>query len=128
MPIIQVKLGQNLCTQGGLLSQPVTVKTAFNAPREDLNPGEMLCASLGACMLTMVGFMASKRGEDAVGTEVRIAPEFDEKHTQITAMEISFLFPSHFTAAQKEFYSRAAQTCPVHNSLRADIAYTIHIK
>lgn len=128
MSVIKMQLGQNLCTQGGISGQPVTVKTAFNAPREDLNPGELLCASLGACMLTMVGFTASKKGEDAAGTEVSISPEFNEKHTRIDALEITFLFPSHFTAAQKEFYSRVAQSCPVHNSLRTDIAYTIHIK
>jgi uncharacterized OsmC-like protein len=126
MSVIKIQLGQNLCTQGGLANQPIAVKTAFNAPREELNPGELLCASLGSCMLTMVGFMASKRGEDAVGTEVSILPEFDEKHTRIEALELTFSFPSHFTAAQKEFYSRVAQTCPVHNSLRTDIAYTVH--
>ena len=32
------------------------------------------------------------------------------------------------TDEQKKFYARAAQSCPVHNSLREDITYTVEIK
>ncbi len=102
--------------------------TAFNNPREDVNPGEMLAASLGACMLTMVGFMAEKHGENAEGTVVEVRPQFDDKHSRMTGFDITFVFPTHFNQAQKEKYAKLAQGCPVHNSLREDMQYRVTVK
>ena len=101
--------------------------TAFNDPREDVNPGEMLASSLGACMLTMVGFMAAKHNENAQGTSVEIHPQFDANHSRIVGFDITFIFPSSFTQAQKEKYAKLAQSCPVHNSLREDMVYNITV-
>ena len=103
------------------------LRTAFNNPREDVNPGEMLAASLGACMMTMVGFMAAKHGDNAQGTVVEVHPQFDEKHTRIAGFELAFHFPAHFTQADKEKYAKLAQGCPVHNSLREDMTYKVTI-
>ena len=105
-----------------------TIPSAFGEARTHLNPAEMLACSLGACMMTMVGYMAAKRGENAEGSSVEVEPLFDERHTRITEMVLSFTFPAAFTPEQKAFYARTAQGCPVHNSLREDIVYTTHIK
>ena len=93
-----------------------------------VNPGEMLCASLGACMMTMVGFMAAKHGDKAEGTAIEVHPHFDDKHSRITGFELVFHFPAHFTPEQKEKYAKLAQGCPVHNSLREDMQYTVTVK
>ena len=127
MAVMTTTLEENLVTVGGAASrQPV--RTAYNEPRTDMNPGELLCASLGACMMTMVGFLASRRNENVTGTRVEVEPSFDEKHSRITALTITFLFPEHLTQTQKDFYAKAAQGCPVHNSLREDIAHKVIVK
>ena len=123
---MKVTLGQNLqttCAPDG--KKPL--HTAFNNPREDVNPGEMLAASLGACMMTMVGFMAAKHGDNAEGTTVEVYPHFDDKHTRVTGFDLAFHFPAHFTLEQKEKYAKLAQGCPVHNSLREDMQYTVKV-
>lgn len=125
--MITTTLHENLQTTS-VLDGKKPLATAFNNPREDVNPGEMLAASLGACMLTMIGFMAGKQGDHAEGTAVEIHPQFDEKHSRITGFELTFVFPATFTPAQKEKYARLAQGCPVHNSLREDMKYHITIK
>ncbi len=125
--MIQVTLEQNLQTTS-VLDGKKPLHTAFNNPREDVNPGEMLAASLGACMLTMVGFMATKNGDNAQGTQVEITPQFDEKHSRITGFGIRFIFPANFTAEQKQKYAQLAQKCPVHNSLREDITYQVNVQ
>ena len=125
--MIKTTLGKNLTTISELADKK-PLHTAFMNPREDVNPGEMLAASLGACMLTMVGYMASKRGDQAEGTSLEIQTEFDDKHTRIIGFNLTVIFPPHFTPEQKEIYARAAQTCPVHNSLREDIKYTVTIR
>ena len=104
------------------------LRTAFNDPRTDVNPGEMLAGALGACMLTMVGFMAGKNGDKAEGTTVEVTPRFDEKHSRITGFGLVFTFPAGFTDEQKNKYARLAEKCPVHNSLREDMQYTITVK
>ena len=124
---MKVTLDKNLTTSA-VLEGHTPVKTAFANPRQDMNPGELLTASLGACMLTMVGYMASKRGDDVQGTTADITTKFDDKHPRIVAFDIVLNFPDSFTQEQKDTYARAAQTCPVHNSLREDIKYTITVK
>ena len=104
------------------------LRSAYMEPREEMQPGEILASALGACMLTMVGFIASKRGENVTGTELAVEPAFDEVHTRVVRMDLTFSFPASLTAEQKEFYAKAAQSCPVHNSLREDSTYTTHIK
>lgn len=124
---MKVTLGQNLQTTC-VLDGKTPLHTAFNNPRQDVNPGEMLAASLGACMMTMVGFMAAKHGEDAQGTFVEVSPQFDEKHSRMTGFGLVFHFPAHFSPEQKEKYAKLAQGCPVHNSLREDMTYTVTVK
>ena len=124
--MIKTTLAKNLQTTS-VLEVKKPLHTAFNNPREDVNPGEMLAASLGACMMTMVGYMADKHGEDASGTSVEIHPQFDANHTRIVGFDITFVFPSTFTPDQKEKYAKLAQGCPVHNSLREDMVYNITV-
>ena len=125
---IKTVLEANLQTKSVLEGKKGEVRSAYLDPREDMNPGEMLAAALGACMLTMVGFMASKRGDDVTGTELLVEPGFDEKHSRVVKMGLTFVFPAALTDEQKQTYARAAQSCPVHNSLREDITYTVTVK
>ena len=127
MAIMTTKLEANLVTVGGAQGRQA-VRTEYNEPRENMNPGELLAASLGACMMTMVGFLASRRGENVMGTTVDVEPSFDEKHSRITAFTVTFHFPEQLTQTQKDFYAKAAQGCPVHNSLREDIVYKVVVK
>lgn len=128
MANINVVLNDNLCTTCQLDGHSGSIRTAYNTPREDMNPGELLAAALGACMLTMVGFLATRRGENVAGTTAQITPTFDEKHSRVTAFTVTFTFPAHLTQIQKDFYANAAQSCPVHNSLKEDITYNVIVK
>ncbi len=125
---IKTVLGENLQTKSVVEGKNGEVRSAYFEPREEMQPGELLAAALGACMLTMVGFMASKRGENVAGTELEVIPQFDEKHSRVLKIALAFSFPAALTDEQKKFYARAAQSCPVHNSLREDITYTVEIK
>lgn len=121
-------LADNLHTTSLTEGVSTPVDTQFLTPREHMNPGEVLAAALGACTLTMVGYAASKRGDNAAGTKLTLDPVFDDKHTRIVKIGLEFDFPSTFTPEQKKFYVNVAKTCPVHNSLREDIEYTVTVK
>ena len=128
MAEIKLKLEENLNTCGHLEGKNAVVKTAYNEPRADMNPGELLANALGACMLTMIGFLAARRGEQVVGTELSVVPGFDEKHSRIVSFALTFHFPDSLSQAQKDFYAKAAESCPVHNTLKEDITYKITVK
>ncbi len=128
MAKIKTRLEKNLETVGVLENSAAHVKTAYIDPRSEMNPGELLCAALGACMMTKMGFVASKRGEDVSGAEVTVEPTFDDKHTRVIGMKIEFSFPETFKNEHKAFYAQAAQECPVHNSLKEDIAFNVSVK
>lgn len=121
-------LSDNLHTQSLTEGVKTPVLTEYNAPREHMNPGEVLACALGACTLTMVGFAASKRGDNAAGTQLELDPAFDEKHTRIVKIDLTFTFPASFSEEQKQFYVNVAKACPVHNSLREDIEYAVTVK
>ena len=128
MAEIKLKLEANLQTTGTLNGKEAVIKTAFNEPRQTMNPGELLANALGACMLTMIGFLATKRGEYVEGTELTVVPGFDEKHSRIISFALTFCFPEQLSQIQKDFYAKAAESCPVHNSLKEDITYKITVK
>lgn len=128
MAELKLKLEDNLTTSGRLEGKTALIKTSFNEPREEMNPGELLADALGACMLTMIGFLAARRGEQVVGTELSVVPGFDEKHSRIVSFALTFHFPDSLSQAQKDFYAKAAESCPVHNTLKEDITYKITVK
>ena len=128
MAEITLQLEGNLQTVGKLAGKNTIIKTAFNEPREEMNPGELLANALGACMLTMIGFLSSRRGERLEGTRLTVVPGFDEKHSRITSFVLTFCVPEGLSQAQKDFYAKAAESCPVHNTLKEDISYKIVIK
>ena len=128
MAEIKLRLDENLTTYGRVEGKAALIKTAFNEPREEMNPGELVANALGACMLTMMGFLAARRGEKVEGTELTVVPGFDAKHTRITSFALTFQFPPSLTQAQKDFYAKAAEGCPVHNSLKEDISYKVVVK
>ena len=80
-------LSDNLHTTSLTEGVSTPVDTQFLTPREHMNPGEVLAAALGACTLTMVGYAASKRGDNAAGTKLTLDPVFDDKHTRVVKME-----------------------------------------
>ena len=128
MAELKLKLEDNLTTSGRLEGKTALIKTSFNEPREEMNPGELLADALGACMLTMIGFLAARRGEQVAGTELSVVPGFDEKHSRIVSFALTFHFPDSLSQAQKDFYAKAAESCPVHNTLKEDITYKITVK
>ncbi len=121
-------LADNLHTSSITEGVSTPIATEYMTPRANMNPGEVLAAALGACTLTMVGYAASKRGDNAAGTQLVLDPVFDDKHSRIVKIALEFTFPAAFTPEQKNFYVNVAKTCPVHNSLREDIEYTVTVK
>lgn len=128
MPKITTTLFDNLKTETVTEGKPGNIGTQFLDPTDLLKPGDVLASALGACMMTMVGAVAAKRKEDLSGSRLELEPEYDPAHSRVTGFKLAFTFPDGLTPETKQFYAKAAQTCPVHNSLKEDMVYSVTFK
>lgn len=128
MPKITTTLSAGLKTESVCENVTPHILTQYADPTTLHKPGDVLASALGSCMMTMVGAVAAARKQDLSGSRVEVELEFDDKHTRVTGLKLAFSFPVSLSAQDKEFYAKTAQTCPVHNSLRQDLAHTVTIR
>lgn len=90
------------------------------------SPTDLTCASLNACMMTLMGIVAAREGIDLTGLTSKITKTMNPAPRKIAAIEIVFHHSGLVaTKEQKEKLVRAARTCPVALSLASEIVQTI---
>jgi len=94
---------------------------------EAFSPTDLLSASLGSCMLTIIGIAAREHGFSIDGTEIETTKIMAENPRRVQEIKIEFTFPSGagYTDKQKALIERSARTCPVHQSLHPDLVKTL---
>lgn len=93
-----------------------------DAELDGFSPVELCATSLAACATTMIGLFASKHNLDVTGMKVRVNKEMVTGPYRFGKIEIVFDMPDRdYTAKDKVQIERAANSCPVHSSFRADI-------
>ncbi len=89
---------------------------------ESFSPTDLAASSLGACMLTIMGIAARKRGIDLGDTRVNVRKIMTaEPPRRIQTIEIEFIIPLPADHPQKDLLESAAKSCPVHLSLHPDV-------
>ncbi|MFN7961252.1 MAG: OsmC family protein [Thermoanaerobaculia bacterium] len=86
------------------------------------SPTDMVAASLGACMATLMGIVAQREGLDLEGTHFRVEKHMTaEPPRRIARLVTVFHLPARLGADDRLRLERAALTCPVHRSLLPEI-------
>lgn len=89
---------------------------------EAFSPTDLLAASLGSCMLTLIGISAKNHGFSIDGTKVSITKIMAANPRRVSAIEVILDFPQIlYEANTKNIIEKAALTCPVALSLHPDI-------
>lgn len=89
---------------------------------EAFSPTDLLAASLGSCMLTVMGIVAQRHDWKLDGARARV-----EKHMvaqpqrRVGRLVVRFAMPDGLPEQSRAVLERAARTCPVHQSLRPDV-------
>ena len=91
------------------------------------SPTDLLASAFASCVLTIMGKMAARTGDDLTGTSVEIDKVMADHPRRVGEFVLDITFPAHFTKEMKERYAAAANACPVHQTLRTDIKTTVHI-
>lgn len=94
---------------------------------ESFSPTDLVATALGGCVLTILGIQAQKHELDLSGTRVEV-----EKHMaaaplrRIAKLPVNVYLSIPLEERYRTLFERAAETCPVHQSLREDIERPIH--
>jgi uncharacterized OsmC-like protein len=89
------------------------------------SPTDLLAASLGACMLTIMGIIAAREGIDLTGATFRLEKHMQADPRRVGAIPVTFEMPAGLSPAQRKKLERGALACPVHKSLAPEVEKTI---
>jgi putative redox protein len=88
-------------------------------------PTRLLAASLASCTAITVEMYAARKGWELGAVEVEVDMSYDEKGTPRT-FEVALRVPEKLDQAQQDRVLEIAGKCPVHRTLAAETAVSIH--
>jgi putative redox protein len=93
---------------------------------EAFSPTDLMSASLGSCMLTIMGIAAKEHGIDINGSTCSITKIMASEPRRVSEIQIHFNFPAiNYSDKQKLILERAAKNCPVAKSLHPDLVQMV---
>lgn len=95
---------------------------------ESFSPTDLVATALGTCMTTIMGIVAERNGISLAGTKVHVVKEMIQQPARrIGALKVSIRIPSgsELSAADRKKLEAAALACPVHQSIRPEVAMPI---
>lgn len=128
--IVSTYLGDG---QTELLHGPTGQKIRTDLPPDNggkgrlFSPTDLLASAFASCVLTIMGKMAERAGDDLTGASVEIDKVMAANPRRVGEFILTITFPAHFTEEQKRRYAGAVNACPVHQTLRQDVKTTVHI-
>ena len=98
-----------------------------NGKGEAFSPTDLMAASLGSCMLTVMGIAARTHQIDMEGATIGITKLMASNPRKVSEIIIEFKIQGkNYSDKEKIILEKAALTCPVAKSLNPDIKQTIH--
>lgn len=91
----------------------------FNGLAEYPSPGAMLAATLASCTVSLLSVIAAKKEVDLTG--IRIQAHAVETDQGVAQIALKIIMPLSGDHPLRSVLEKAAHTCPVRRSLRADL-------
>jgi len=92
---------------------------------ESFSPTDLLAASLGSCMITVVGIAARTQGFEGRlrGTRIDIKKVMKSDPRRVGEIVVEIYFPvnSNFNEKEQKIIENTARNCPVAKSLHPDL-------
>jgi uncharacterized OsmC-like protein len=86
------------------------------------SPTDLFCASLVACMLSMIGIEAAKDATDLGGTHFTLEKLMSpEPPRRVAEVRIDLHMPSHLNEAHRRRFELVSKACPVSRSIHPDV-------
>ncbi|MCP4137025.1 MAG: OsmC family protein [bacterium] len=95
---------------------------------EFFSPTDLLAASLGSCMLTIMGKVAERNGIDFSGASVSVEKHMTDKPRRVQKLVVGFSLSWEYSENDRRKIEAAAKTCPVAHSIHPDIEVDISFR
>jgi putative redox protein len=96
---------------------------------EAFSPTDLLCTSLAACMMTIMGITAREKEIPLEKMHVAIEKVMASDPRRVTAIRLAFdIQADTYSDKQLAILKNAAMTCPVAKSIHPDIHIELHWK
>jgi len=115
--VVHLKSGTHLITDA---------PTDNHGRGESFSPTDLLSASLGSCMATIMEISGKEHGFSIEGTEILITKIMSENPRKVAEIIVELNFPPmQYSEKAKKFIEYASKNCPVALSLHQDVKQTI---
>lgn len=114
-----------------LVHEPSGAMVATDAPvdnngkGEAFSPTDLVGAALAACMSTIMGIVAARKGIALEGMKVEVAKHMSSDPRRIGKLEVVINVPLPADHPDRQMLENAALACPVKQSLHPDIEIPI---
>ncbi len=93
---------------------------------EAFSPTDLLCSSLGSCMMTLMGIAAATHQIYFEAAQAKITKIMVSNPRKVGEIIIEMKMPDHnYSDKEKAILERSALTCPVYLSLHEDVKKTV---
>lgn len=89
---------------------------------EKFSPTDLLCVSLGTCVITTMGIKAADMNVNLEGTKLEVTKEMVSDPRRVGRVIIKVVLPQlEISEKDKLILQRTGDNCPVHKSLHPDL-------
>ncbi|MDC6478581.1 OsmC family protein [Flavobacteriaceae bacterium] len=92
---------------------------------EAFSPTDLVATALASCLITIMGIKARALEVDIEGTKAEVKKIMGTNPRRIVEIKITVSLPNAFDAKTQKILEKAALTCPVANSLHAELKQDI---
>jgi len=93
---------------------------------ERFSPTDLLCVSLGTCMLTTMAIKAAEMQVELNGSKASITKHMLSDPRRVGKIEVSVTLPATGTERDRKILEKAGDNCPVIRSIHPDIKLQIN--
>ena len=94
---------------------------------ERFSPTDLLCVSLGTCIITTMGIKATDMGIDLTGAILEVTKHMVADPRRVGRIDVTLRFPAGLKLEEKDriILERSGNNCPVQKSIHPDIQSNI---
>lgn len=104
----------------------IGVDCPYTGDGDEFSPANLLCVSLGSCMLLAIGSVAARNHLDLNGTELTVNFREEAKpFPHVASIDYEFSIPRHFDAVDTRRIENAADLCPIKSNIGEDTKISV---